>query len=107
PATAPAAGAAGFFEERAWAPGPAALRAGEAARLGPRVTAVAQESRGQARNRAVALERLRIRLAGAAAPGKRRRPTGPGRAARERRLADKRRRSERKRERRRPSGDDW
>ncbi|GIK76462.1 MAG: hypothetical protein BroJett022_01520 [Actinomycetes bacterium] len=95
------------FDVRASAALPAAIRDRIAARLGPRVTAVAQESRGQARNRAVALERLRIRLAGAAAPGKRRRPTGPGRAARERRLADKRRRSERKRERRRPSGDDW
>src|SRR4051794_41927965 len=32
------------------------------ARLGPRVTAVAQESRGQARNRQLALERLAQRL---------------------------------------------
>ena len=73
-----------------------------AARLGPVVTAVAQDSRGQARNRATALERLRSRLAGALAPRKRRRPTRPGRAARERRLDSKRRQGERKRTRRRP-----
>jgi ribosome-associated protein len=74
-----------------------------AARLGPRVTAVAQESRGQARNREIAIERLRDRLADAATPRKPRRPTRPGRAAREERLRAKRRRSERKRLRRRPS----
>jgi ribosome-associated protein len=74
-----------------------------AARLGPRVTAVAQESRGQARNREIAIERLRDRLADAATPRKARRPTRPGRAAREERLRAKRRRSERKRLRRRPS----
>jgi len=73
-----------------------------AARLGPVVTAVAQDSRGQARNRATALARLQGRLAGALAPRKRRRPTRPGRAARERRLDSKRRQSERKRTRRRP-----
>src|SRR4051794_41898919 len=33
------------------------------ARCGPRVTAVAQDARGQARNRELALERLRERLA--------------------------------------------
>ena len=73
-----------------------------AARLGPRVAAVAQDARGQARNREIAIERLRRRLADAAAPRKRRRPTGPGRAARERRLESQRRQSERKRARRRP-----
>lgn len=77
-----------------------------AARLGPRVTAVAQDSRGQARNREIAIERLRLRLADAAAPRKQRRPTRPGRAAREERLRAKRRRSERKRMRRRPSEED-
>lgn len=73
-----------------------------ASRLGPRVTAVAQESRGQARNREIAVERLRGRLADAATPRKQRRPTRPGRGAREERLRAKRRRSERKRLRRRP-----
>jgi len=77
-----------------------------AGRLGPRVTAVSQESRGQARNREIAIERLRQRLADAAAPRKQRRATRPGRAARERRLQAKRRQSERKRHRRRPAADD-
>jgi ribosome-associated protein len=73
-----------------------------AARLGPRVTAVSQDSRGQARNRAIALERLRSRLAGALTPPKRRRPTRPSRGAKERRLESKRRQSQRKQQRRRP-----
>jgi ribosome-associated protein len=72
------------------------------ARLGPRATAVAQDSRSQARNRELALERLRDKLADALRPTKRRRPTRPGRAARERRLDAKRRTSERKRARRPP-----
>lgn len=74
-----------------------------AARLGARVTAVAQDSRGQARNRAIALERLRGRLAEALRPRKKRRPTRPGRGARERRLESKRHRSQRKQQRRRPT----
>ncbi|HEX2387976.1 MAG TPA: alternative ribosome rescue aminoacyl-tRNA hydrolase ArfB [Solirubrobacterales bacterium] len=77
-----------------------------AGRLGPRVTAVSQDTRGQARNREIAVERLRRRLADAAAPRKHRRATGPGRAAREKRLQAKRRQSERKRQRRRPAADD-
>jgi ribosome-associated protein len=71
-------------------------------RAGRRITAVAQDARGQARNRELALERLRDRLAAALATPKRRRPTRPSRAAAERRLADKRARAQRKRERRRP-----
>ncbi len=63
-----------------------AQKARIAGRLGPRVTAVAQDTRGQARNREIAIERLRQRLAGAAAPRKHRRATRPGRAAKERRL---------------------
>ena len=70
------------------------------------VTAVSQDARGQARNREIALERLRRRLADAAAPRKQRRPTRPGRAAREERLQAKRRQSERKRHRRRRAADD-
>jgi len=73
------------------------------ARLGPRVTAVSQDSRGQARNRALALERLRLRLADALAPRKKRRPTRPGRGAKERRLESKKRQSQRKQQRRRPT----
>ncbi len=72
------------------------------ARLGPRVVAVAQDARSQARNRELALERLRSRLAGALAVPRRRRATKPTAASRERRLNVKRRRSEIKRSRRRP-----
>jgi ribosome-associated protein len=72
------------------------------ARCGPRVTAVAQDTRGQARNRELALERLRDRLTNALHVPRARRPTKPTKASRERRLEQKRRRSERKASRRRP-----
>ncbi len=72
-------------------------------RAGPRVVAIAQDQRSQARNRELALARLSARLAGALAVPKRRRATRPTAASRERRLAAKRRASERKRERRPPS----
>jgi ribosome-associated protein len=72
-------------------------------RLGDRVSAVAQDARSQARNRELALERLREKLAGGLRRPKARRPTRPGRAARERRLEQKRRTSERKAQRRRPT----
>ena len=70
-------------------------------KLGERVTAVAQDARSQARNRELALERLAAKLAEGVRRPKRRRPTRPGRAARERRLEQKRRTSQRKAERRR------
>jgi ribosome-associated protein len=75
------------------------------ARLGPRVVAVAQDERGQARNRELAVERLTQRLAVALTPRRSRRATRPTRGSVTRRLASKRRQSERKRDRRRP-GDD-
>jgi ribosome-associated protein len=71
-------------------------------RLGPVVTAVAQDARGQARNRELALERLREKLAAALAVDPPRRKTRPSRGARERRLESKRRQSQRKRDRRPP-----
>jgi ribosome-associated protein len=74
-------------------------------RLGPRVTAVAQDARSQTRNRELALRRLRAKLAAGLFVPKRRRPTRPSRAGRERRLEQKRRTSQRKRERRRPEPD--
>lgn len=74
-------------------------------RLGPVVTAVAQDARGQARNRELALERLREKLAEALRVAPSRRKTRPGRGARERRLASKRKRAERKRDRRPPDLD--
>ncbi len=71
-------------------------------RAGPRVSAVAQDARSQARNRELALERLSRKLAAALDRPKPRRATRPSRAARERRLEQKRRTSRRKAERRRP-----
>jgi len=76
------------------------------ARLGARLTAVAQDTRSQARNRELALERLRGRLAEALTVRRPRRSTKPSRASRQRRLDSKRRRGETKRGRRGPSGDD-
>jgi ribosome-associated protein len=74
-------------------------------KLGDRVTAVAQDARSQARNRELALERLREKLAAGLRKPKPRRPTRPSRAARERRLEQKRRTSARKAQRRPPSDD--
>jgi ribosome-associated protein len=75
-------------------------------RAGPRVTAVAQDARSQARNRELALERLTEKLAAALERPKRRRATRPTAAARERRLQDKRRTGQRKAERRPPPADE-
>jgi ribosome-associated protein len=83
-----------------------AQRARLTERLGPVVTAVAQEARGQARNRELALERLAEKIAAGLRVPRRRRPTRPTRAARERRLEQKRRTAERKRARRGPRTED-
>jgi ribosome-associated protein len=72
------------------------------ARLGPRVVAVAQDTRSQARNREIAVERLRSRVENALRVRKRRRATKPSKAATEKRLQAKRRQSQRKAARRRP-----
>jgi ribosome-associated protein len=74
-------------------------------RLGPVVRAVASDTRSQARNREIALERLRARLADGLRVERPRRPTKPTKAARARRLDAKRRQSARKNERRRPRPD--
>jgi ribosome-associated protein len=71
-------------------------------RIGERVTATAQDTRSQARNRELALDRLRTKLAIGLAKPKTRRATKPSRAAKEKRLEEKRRASERKAQRRRP-----
>jgi ribosome-associated protein len=75
------------------------------ARRGPRVVAVAQDARSQARNRELALQRLAERIAQSLVVPKRRRATRPTAASRERRLAAKRRATQRKTERRRPEAD--
>jgi ribosome-associated protein len=72
-------------------------------RLGPVVRVVAADTRSQHRNREVALQRLRSRLAAALRMPRARVPTRATRAATERRLQEKRRRSERKRGRARPA----
>jgi ribosome-associated protein len=73
------------------------------AKLGPVVRAVAQDERSQRRNRELAVERLVGALREALRVPRRRRPTRPSAAARERRLEDKRRRRETKRLRRDPA----
>jgi ribosome-associated protein len=71
-------------------------------RLGPVVTAIAQDARGQSRNRELALRRLAQKIAAGLRVQRKRRPTRPTRASRQRRIEQKRRTSEKKRERRRP-----
>ena len=72
------------------------------ARAGPVLRAVAQDERSQWRNRELAVERLVASLREALRVERRRVPTKPSAAARERRLEEKRRRGERKRLRRPP-----
>jgi ribosome-associated protein len=90
----------------------AGQRAQVLSRLRPRLTqdgelrVVASETRSQARNKALTIERFQALLAKALAVRKRRKPTKPSRTARERRLADKRKQSERKRHRQAPGGED-
>jgi ribosome-associated protein len=75
-------------------------------RLGPVVTAIAQDGRSQYRNRELALSRLAAKLAAALRVQRSRLPTRPTRASRRRRLDQKRRAGERKQSRRRWTGED-
>ncbi|MBM3670763.1 MAG: aminoacyl-tRNA hydrolase [Actinobacteria bacterium] len=75
-------------------------------RLGPVVRATAADSRSQARNRELALERLRSKLAEGLRVQTPRRATRPSRSAKQRRLDTKHRRGELKRRRQRPTRDD-
>ncbi|HEV8234624.1 MAG TPA: alternative ribosome rescue aminoacyl-tRNA hydrolase ArfB [Gemmatimonadaceae bacterium] len=75
-------------------------------KLGPVVRATAQDERSQLRNRELALTRLGQRLAEALIVRRNRVATKPSRAAKQRRVAEKRARSETKTARRRPSADD-
>jgi ribosome-associated protein len=75
-------------------------------RLGPVVRAVASDTRSQARNRELALERLVARIAAGLAVPRTRRPTGPTAAARRERVEAKRRRGDLKRTRGRPRPED-
>ena len=75
------------------------------AKAGPVLRAIAQDERSQWRNRELAIERLVEALREALRVPRRRRPTKPTRAAVERRLEQKRRRSKVKRQRREPDAD--
>ena len=75
-------------------------------KLGPSVRVVVDAERSQSRNRALALSRLAERLAVALRVERPRTATRPTAGSRERRLAEKRRRSEQKQQRQRPRGDD-
>ena len=72
------------------------------AKAGPVLRAIAQDERSQWRNRELATERLVEALREALRVPRRRRPTKPTKASRERRLEQKRRRSDTKRLRRPP-----
>jgi ribosome-associated protein len=74
-------------------------------KAGPTIRAVAQDERSQWRNRELAVERLVEQLREALRVERRRVPTKPSAAARERRLEGKRRRAATKRLRRPPGGD--
>jgi len=75
-------------------------------RVGPRVTAVAQDARSQLRNRELALERLRAKIEAALKVQTPRRATAPTAASRRRRLDSKRANAERKRGRHPPAPED-
>ena len=75
-------------------------------RLGPVVRASAADSRSQARNRELALERLAAKLDAGLRVDPDRRPTRPTRSSQVRRVEAKRRRSQTKRHRRAPGDDD-
>ena len=75
-------------------------------RLGPVVRASASESRSQARNRELALERLAAKLDAGLRVQRVRTPTRPTKSAQARRVESKRRRAQTKRQRRAPREDD-
>jgi ribosome-associated protein len=72
------------------------------ARAGPVLRAVAQDERSQSRNRELALERLGEAIRAGVRVPRKRRPTKPTAASRERRLEGKKRRATVKRMRQRP-----
>lgn len=74
-------------------------------RLGDVVVASADDERSQLRNRRLAVDRLRLRLAEALRVEPPRRPTRPSRGSVQRRLDAKRRQGQRKQDRRRPPDD--
>jgi len=75
-------------------------------KVGAEVRVVADDERSQLRNRSIAVERLRERLAAGLRVERKRRPTRPSRRAKARRLDAKKRQADRKRDRRRPEAGD-
>ena len=75
-------------------------------RLGPEVRVVASDERSQARNRDLALERLRVRLADGLHVERPRQPTKPTKASQRRRVEAKKQRSETKQRRSKPRPED-
>jgi ribosome-associated protein len=82
-----------------------AQKARISAKAGPRITAVAQDARSQARNRELALQRLAQRLRDALHVPRPRTKTKPTKGSKRRRLDDKKRRGQTKEGRRRVDGD--
>lgn len=74
-------------------------------RYGPELRVAASDERSQARNRALAQQRLLERLEAGLRVDADRRPTRPSKGSVQRRLDAKRRQSVRKADRRRPTGD--
>ncbi|HEX3254894.1 MAG TPA: alternative ribosome rescue aminoacyl-tRNA hydrolase ArfB [Gaiellaceae bacterium] len=72
-------------------------------KAGPVVRAIAQDERSRYRNRELALERLAAAIRAGVRVERKRRPTKPTAAARERRLEEKKRRGRTKRLRRPPA----
>lgn len=85
---------------------PEPMRSRVLERLGPVVRVVVDDERSQHRNREIAVQRLRERIDAAGRVRRARRPTKPTGGSRRRRVEEKRRRGELKRDRRRPSLDD-
>lgn len=85
---------------------PPALRARVRESLGDVVRVNVDDERSQLRNREIAIDRIRRRVRDAGTVARSRRPTRPTRGSQRRRVEGKRRRSEVKRQRRRPTADE-
>ena len=85
---------------------PEGLRQRVMERLGQTVRATVDDERSQLRNRQIAIERLRGRVAAAGKVERPRRATKPTRGSKKRRVEAKRRRSDLKRGRQKPGRDD-
>ncbi len=85
---------------------PAHLRDRVVDRLGDVIRVTVDDERSQYRNRQLAVERIRERVASALRVERKRRATRPTRGSQKRRVETKRRRSDTKKLRRRPTADD-